>query len=131
MAKVFMIDDNPLEHFIADRMLSKYVNPLDILHSVDARLALDFLEENSQNVVALPDLILLDLNMPHFSGLDFLESFKPIENRLIKHIDIFILSSSVNLSDINLCKKFLFVKSYFIKPLTQDIIKQIFSFPTR
>ncbi|WP_295718857.1 response regulator [Mucilaginibacter sp.] len=127
MAKVFLIDDNPLEHFIADRMLNKYARPLEILHSVDARLALDFLKEHSQDIVALPDLILLDLNMPHFSGGDFLKSFTLVENQLIKHVDIFILTSSISNSDRNFCKKFPFVKSYFVKPITQHIIQQIFS----
>jgi CheY-like chemotaxis protein len=127
MVKVFIIDDNPLEHIIVDKMLVKYTYPLETVHSVDARLAIKLLQENKQNAVELPDLILLDLNMPKFSGWDFLESFSTLEHSLIKHVDIFILTSSLNKHDINRSAKYPCVKSYFVKPITQKIIQDIFS----
>jgi response regulator RpfG family c-di-GMP phosphodiesterase len=127
MIKLLMIDDNPLEHVIVDKMLNRYTYHLETLHSLDARLVLKLLEENKRNAVELPDFILLDLNMPHFNGWMFLESFSALESVLIKHIDIYILTSSVNKNDINRSNKYSCVKSYIIKPITMAIIQNIFS----
>jgi CheY-like chemotaxis protein len=69
MSKLVMIDDNPMEHFIMQKMFDRYELFHDAAHSMDAQVIIDFLKENRYNTAELPDLIFLDLNMPGWHGV--------------------------------------------------------------
>ncbi len=73
----------------------------------------------------LPDVILLDLNMPILDGWQFLDAF--VQFSLPKDIPIFIVTSSIDPKDIEAAKKYKEVKGYLMKPLTQDKLNQIFA----
>ena len=75
-----------------------------------------------------PDLILLDINMPILDGWQFLEEFKALKDKLSKDIVIYIVSSSDNVTDKNKAKSYQAeVKNYYLKPMTADDLKEIFS----
>jgi two-component system chemotaxis response regulator CheY len=120
---VFIIDDDPIHQRIAQIMISK--NQIyDVFFSyTDADKALDFLKANSDDQEKLPDVILLDLNMPVVDGWDFLEAFEVIKNDLKKTIRVFIVTSSVDEKDIVRSKLFSSVKGFISKPLTPDLIR--------
>jgi CheY-like chemotaxis protein len=42
-----------------------------------------------------PDIILLDINMPVMDGWDFMEEMELLESLQIKHISVYIASSSI------------------------------------
>jgi CheY-like chemotaxis protein len=65
----------------------------------------------------LPDLILLDLNMPGKNGLQTLEEIK--QHRLFKTIPVLIFSTSKEQDEIDLCYK-LGANSYITKPVSFD-----------
>lgn len=126
---LLIIDDEPIQHLIYDKMLDIYVPNASshTMHSYDGANALEFLKRNSGNAKALPDMIFLDINMASLSGFDFLERFKKLSQKLIKHIEIYVISSSIDPDDINRSKAYAFVKDYIIKPVTQIAIKNIFN----
>jgi CheY-like chemotaxis protein len=74
--------------------------------------------ENAQKPDALPDVILLDINMPIMDGWDFLEWFKEFKENLVKAIPIFMVSSSIDWRDIEKAKSYEEVIDYMSKPLT-------------
>jgi CheY-like chemotaxis protein len=125
---LIIIDDEPLQHFIMERMLSLYLsNPVDhITYSSNAIEILNFLEINRNNADELPDIIFLDLNMPVMNGWDFLDSYKRLQQKVAKPITIYVISSSIDPSDILRSKKYLAVKDYIIKPMTKLALKKIF-----
>lgn len=126
--KLIVIDDQQMEHFILQRMMEFYLSPLpSVQYYNDATKVLSFLTQNSNNPEVLPDLIFLDLNMPIMSGARFLEEFKKLRGLLLKDINIYIISSSIDPSDIALKTKFDFVSGYFIKPITEANMKSIFA----
>jgi CheY-like chemotaxis protein len=123
MSKIFIIDDDPIHQRIAQIMIAKHELFDEYNSYTEAELALEFLKENITNTAALPDVILLDLNMPVVDGWDFLEAFEKFQTGLNKDIRIFIVTSSVDEKDKLRSQTFPFVKGFISKPLSPDIIR--------
>ena len=116
---VLLIEDNVIEVMKMKRAISF----LELQHTVteanNADEALAFLEDKSK----LPDIILLDLNMPKISGIEFLSILKKDED--LKHIPTIILTTSDNHKDLFKCYS-LGISGYILKPLKyEDYIKKI------
>ncbi|WP_108808328.1 response regulator [Aquimarina spinulae] len=71
----------------------------------------------------LPDVILLDLNMPVLDGIQFLEEFVKVPCK--KKIIIYVVSSSVDPEDILRAKSFEYVSDYIVKPISVEKLKDI------
>lgn len=124
-SRVFIIDDDPIHQRIAQIMISKHNLFDEYLSYTEAQKALDFLQENKSNDEILPDVILLDLNMPVVDGWDFLETFESINKEFKKKIRVFIVSSSVDEKDVLRSKSYTGVRGFISKPLSPDIIRSI------
>ncbi len=71
----------------------------------------------------LPDVILLDLKMPRFSGFDFLEWLRSKAPRYLNLIPVVVLSSS-NLPQDVVRAYALGVSSYVVKPVNWDLFRE-------
>ena len=91
--------------------------------------AINFLREHCEDVEALPEIILLDLSMPIMDGWQFLDQFTKLAPKMDKKITLYICSSSISPSDVELAKKNNLVSDYIIKPITKekliDLLKNI------
>lgn len=123
MTKIFIIDDDPIHQRIAQIMIGKNQLFDECGSYTEAEIALEYLKENIENSAGLPDVILLDLNMPVVDGWDFLEAFEKFQSQLCKNIKIFIVTSSVDEKDRLRSQTFSFVKGFISKPLSPDIIR--------
>ena len=123
MSKVFIIDDDPIHQRIAQIIIEKYQLFDEFISYTEAEKALKFLKENLKNTQSLPDIILLDLNMPVVDGWEFLEVFESLHKDLDKAIRIFIVTSSVDEKDKLRAQAYSSVKGFISKPLTPDIIR--------
>ena len=77
----------------------------------DGERAIDYLRYKS---TVLPQLILLDLNMPRFDGLEFLSMMRSDAD--LRYIPTVIMTSSENVKDIKKCYE-LGIAGYLTKPL--------------
>jgi len=123
MSKVILIDDDMIYHKIAQLMLKEYSSVDEVVSTTDGKATLEYLEENKDDVNTLPDYIFLDLNMPEYDGWDFLNGYKKIYQSLRKAVHLYIVSSSVNPSDLERSKGYTFVESFIIKPLRRDFLR--------
>jgi CheY-like chemotaxis protein len=122
MRKVFIIDDDPIHQKIAQIMLNKH-NLFDEYTSyTEAIHALEFLDEHKAVSEDLPDVILLDLNMPVINGWDFLDRYDQLVPGLKKISDIYIVSSSVDQNDKQRSTSYQYVKGFVSKPISSAML---------
>ena len=124
---IYIIDDDKANNFLTRIMLEDAgLSNFKQFRLVDE--AVDELKRISAAGLTeeYPLLILLDLNMPNWDGLDFLESCRKC-GRLPGYVRIFILSSSNLEEDKQRALAYEFVTGYIEKPLNKDSIKNILS----
>lgn len=121
--KTFIIDDDPLSIFYTKNILILENATQDITSFLCAEAALEAL--NSCNAENLPATIFLDLNMPTLDGWDFLEALLPLEPRLKNKCTIYILTSSLDPSDLVRMKAYSLVANLIQKPIQRADIKMI------
>ena len=74
---------------------------------------------------AMPSVLLLDINMPKWSGWDFLDKFEKLDAHIKNQIKVYMLSSSVDPKDIEKAKTNSNVVDYIVKPLNREIVLKI------
>ena len=123
---ILLVDDDAGHAYLTQRNLQRFSLDMDIEWVGSGSEALSTLEE-AQSKNQLPDLILLDLNMPGLSGFDVLENLDKDEQ--LKAIPRFIISTSDEPDDMKKSEHFGYVE-YVIKPIDYpvliDQIKQLF-----
>jgi CheY-like chemotaxis protein len=123
MSRVFIIDDDPIHQRIAQIMIAKHCIYDEYVSYTEAEKALEFLNQNAGNKELLPDVILLDLNMPVVDGWDFLQAFEKIVKDFKKEVRIYIVTSSVDDKDKQKSQDFTTVKGFISKPLSPEMIR--------
>jgi two-component system chemotaxis response regulator CheY len=124
--KVFVVDDDKIYHFILKNLLSKnkidvqpsfYENGFDAMEAFKERIGQD----------EIPDLILLDINMPIMDGWQFLEEFRVLRQQHQLETAVYLVTSSNDSADLQKAKFFEDeIANYFLKPIDQAAINEIF-----
>lgn len=70
-------------------------------------------------------VLLLDINMPGWSGWDFLDNFEKLEDKIKRQIKIYLLSSSIDVNDKHRAKENKNVSDYIEKPLSEKTVLSI------
>ncbi len=89
----------------------------------DPVIANQTLNEAIDKGVDVPQMILLDINMPVMDAWDFLDKMNDI--LMDTGVSVFILSSSINPEDMEKSKQYSSVLKYILKPLSLDKIGTI------
>lgn len=113
--RIYLIDDDAINNLLNRQFLTFVLPQANILTFQDARIVVRYLDEGKMPV---PDLILLDVNMPELDGWEVLYH---LQQRKIK-CDVIMLSSSMHFDDIERSKQYENVKCYIRKPLTEEKI---------
>lgn len=125
MCKVVLIDDNPIDHYIMRTMLYNNDACKQATYTFDGNMIIEFIEENKSCANLLPDVIFLDLTMPDFSGWEFLEKFEKLKTGLNKHVQLYVMTSSVRESDKERSSRYECVSSFISKPLSKQLLENI------
>jgi len=117
---ILLIEDDMIEIMKFNRTLSSLELDHNIIEAKNGEQALQILEDKKDS---LPDIILLDLNMPKISGIEFLSILK--KDSQLKYIPTIILTTSNNEKDLVECYK-IGIAGYVLKPLKyEDYVSKI------
>lgn len=89
-----LVDDNPGDRLLAEEAFERLCPDCVLTCMESAGAALEFL----QNERAVPDVVLLDLNMPGMNGFQLLQALK--EDARLAQIPVIILSTSSAQQDV-------------------------------
>ncbi|MBX2946373.1 MAG: response regulator [Cyclobacteriaceae bacterium] len=124
---IALIDDDEIFQFTTLRIVKLTNLPYTVTQFFNGDQALSYLNKNSEDAEKLPDVILLDINMPIVDGWMFLDEFKTLKQKLKKKITIYMVSSSIAPEDVNRAKANPLVSDYLVKPLSVETVKQVLS----
>lgn len=122
---ICIIDDDAIQIFTIKKTLALAGYTGNILIFKDGKEAFEQLDSMKRQNESLPELVLLDLNMPIWSGWDFLDAFSEVLSS--DGIQTYLLSSSAYPEDIQKAKGYPVIKDYLVKPLSIDRLKEILS----
>ena len=120
--KIMLVDDNEADIELTRSTLEEGKVRMHIVTAIDGQDALDQLEATVKKGEELPDLILLDLNMPRLDGRGFLGRLRQAEP--LKAIPVVVLTSSDAEQDIVKSYK-LGANCYVNKPVGLDEFQKI------
>lgn len=114
-----VIDDDVIYQFAVKLNLDQLKIARQVYTFSNGELARNFFIEEKNNPDILPQVVLLDINMPVMDGWDFLDWFKEFKQELPHEIAIFMVSSSIDQRDIAKARAYAEVREYLAKPLTE------------
>lgn len=118
-----IIDDDPIYIFGTKKIMEGLNFSKEFVVYKNGKEALDNLIPKINSGKDLPDVILLDLNMPILDGWQVLD--KLIELPMSYPIKIFIVSSSIAQRDLDKAKQYELVSNYLVKPFSVEKVKDL------
>lgn len=107
---ILLVEDDDLDIISVQRSLKNIESEYELLTAYNGIEALNLL----QHQAILPDVILLDLNMPKMNGIEFLRTLRASDS--LKHIPVFIMTTSSESADRDQAEE-LGISGFIIKPL--------------
>jgi len=97
-ARILVIEDNESDVFLLDRALKRQDVPFELVHLPSGGEALEFIRmQGVYRDTALPDMILVDLNLSKYSGEDILREIRNAEH--LCGVPVCVWSSSQSRQD--------------------------------
>ena len=130
MLKHFInVDDDEIHNMLCEMTIKNYVQNANVIAFSNPLAALEHIKTTYKDQEAPDTLLFLDINMPGFSGWDFLEEFERLHCSIKNQISVCILSSSIDVRDKERAYNDKNVFQYIEKPLTilaiTEILKRI------
>ncbi len=116
-----LIDDNYIDNFVTRKILESGEFAEKVIVSQSATDAVNSLRLGEIK----PDVIFLDIRMPLMGGFEFLQEYDKLEIENKQSIKIFMLSSSLDPTDLKKSTNNKYITSFIHKPLTQKSLDDI------
>jgi len=122
-ARILVVEDNPSDVFLLDRALKKLDLRFELIHLLDGGAALSFIRRQGIYArAAIPNLIVMDLNLSKYSGEDILREIRASKH--LSGVPVCAWSSSQSRRDQSLLQD-LGVARFIAKPCGLDQFMEI------
>ncbi|WP_018477665.1 response regulator [Pontibacter roseus] len=127
---ILLIDDDQASNFINELLIQKANITQNLLIARNGKEAIDIIQERclepEGTPANMPNLILLDINMPVMDGFGFLEAFENMDCPSKESAMIAVLTTSLNPRDEERVKA-AGIRHFLNKPLTKAVLEQLIS----
>lgn len=115
VATILLVEDDDIDATLLERALNKQEMKVRLVRAVDGEEALEMLGDDGPDRISGPVVILLDLNLPRMTGLEFLAELR----RDTRHfaLPVFVFSTSSNPQEIRAAYE-RNVAAYLVKPVS-------------
>ncbi len=96
MKSICIIDDDKVYTYGVKKIIKSLTPEGNITTFENGRKAIEGIKKMMEQEHDLPDLILLDIDMPEMNGWDFLNEFESIRFEIKKAVEVFVISSRID-----------------------------------
>lgn len=115
-----VIDDDKVYQFTIKKTLEHKNTFSRVSFFNDGKEGINYIKDRINSETDLPDIILLDINMPVLDGWGFMEEFMAIRSQLAKPVYVYLVTSSIDYQDRERAKTYSDVSDFKIKPITYE-----------
>jgi CheY-like chemotaxis protein len=116
-----LIDDNYIDNFVTRKILEGGNFAENVIVSQSAADAINSLRSGAVK----PDVIFLDIRMPQMGGFEFLQEYDKLDIEGKQDVKIFMLSSSLDPTDLRKSTNNKYITQFIHKPITQKTLDDI------
>src|SRR5215212_10713566 len=118
-SRFIIVDNDPVNNLLCGLAIKDAVVDANILAFVDTHKAFTHVSVDNERNNSV-NILLLDINMPIWSGWDFVDRFNKLSEKIKNRFKIYILSSSIDNNDKLKAVENNNVVDYIEKPLTKE-----------
>lgn len=125
---ILLIDDDTPTNYLHKMVIKKSGIETEVQALTSALDALDYLNGAGKfagQEIRLPEMIMLDINMPAMDGWEFLEAYEQLNPEKRAKIIIIMLTTSLNPADRERAAKHKEVVTFLNKPLQPGILEEV------
>jgi CheY-like chemotaxis protein len=115
---VLLVDDDRIFNLLSKKALGRIGAVQEVHTAINGKEAIDLINDYFQGSKTLPDIILLDLNMPIMDGYSFIEAFRKLNVQGREKVKIIVVTSSQDPKDIERVRA-LGITEYLTKPVSE------------
>jgi response regulator RpfG family c-di-GMP phosphodiesterase len=120
---IFVIDDDLIYRMIITRMIGEIDNSVLIKECENGEIGILKMLNHGNTTDKM--IVLLDINMPILDGWGFLEEIEKLNLNSQMNLAIYMVSSSIDESDLEKSKNYKLIQQFFSKPLERVDLKKI------
>jgi CheY-like chemotaxis protein len=120
-----VIDDDPIYTFLIKRVIDEAEVSLKSIFFKNGREALNYFTEHKDDSEKLPQLVLVDINMPILDGWQFMDGFAALATTFPKNITVYISSSSTDEDDFQRALETPHVLELIPKPISSELLREL------
>ncbi|AHF16618.1 transcriptional regulator [Niabella soli DSM 19437] len=123
---MFIIDDDPIHRLLMSKLFERQPKSCKLSFFENGQKGLAALETIiAEKTEALPDIILLDIEMPLMNGWQFMDKYSALPGEIKKQIRVYMVSSSFSDQDQERVKDYPDIQDYVVKPLRMEKIIEL------
>lgn len=121
---ICVIDDDLIFQYITKKIIDKNQLFSTVTCFENGREAMEYFQKNS-NPDHLPDIILLDINMPEMDGWAFMDELNKEDFLSNKDTAIYISTSSIAKEDRDKAAGYPKILGYLCKPISREMLQEL------